>query len=146
MDKEEEEEEEEEEGTRVFAFWGRMRETRENVFFSRRRCTFLRGQFLSRQLSKDDIVVIVRLRLRLRLLLLLLLRVVIVVDVLSFFFLLLLSSLFKQQECAKGCYFFFLDIDIFFPPHISPSLLHTFTQKLSFTHIFVKQVVSEEKK
>ena len=142
MDKEEEEEEEEEEGTRVFAFWGRMRETRENVFFSRRRCTFLRGQFLSRQLSKDDIVVIVRLRLRLRLLL----RVVIVVDVLSFFFLLLLSSLFKQQECAKGCYFFFLDIDIFFPPHISPSLLHTFTQKLSFTHIFVKQVVSEEKK
>ena len=140
MDKEEEEEEEE--GTRVFAFWGRMRETRENVFFSRRRCTFLRGQFLSRQLSKDDIVVIVRLRLRLRLLL----RVVIVVDVLSFFFLLLLSSLFKQQECAKGCYFFFLDIDIFFPPHISPSLLHTFTQKLSFTHIFVKQVVSEEKK
>ena len=138
MDKEEEEEE----GTRVFAFWGRMRETRENVFFSRRRCTFLRGQFLSRQLSKDDIVVIVRLRLRLRLLL----RVVIVVDVLSFFFLLLLSSLFKQQECAKGCYFFFLDIDIFFPPHISPSLLHTFTQKLSFTHIFVKQVVSEEKK
>ena len=142
MDKEEEEEEEEEEGTRVFAFWGRMRETRENVFFSRRRCIFLRGQFLSRQLSKDDIVVIVRLRLRL----LLLLRVVIVVDVLSFFFLLLLSSLFKQQECAKGCYFFFLDIDIFFPPHISPSLLHTFTQKLSFTHIFVKQVVSEEKK
>ena len=141
MDKEEEEEEEEE-GTRVFAFWGRMRETRENVFFSRRRCIFLRGQFLSRQLSKDDIVVIVRLRLRL----LLLLRVVIVVDVLSFFFLLLLSSLFKQQECAKGCYFFFLDIDIFFPPHISPSLLHTFTQKLSFTHIFVKQVVSEEKK
>ncbi len=141
MDKEEEEEEEEE-GTRVFAFWGRMRETRENVFFSRRRCIFLRGQFLSRQLSKDDIVVIVRLRLRLRLLL----RVVIVVDVLSFFFLLLLSSLFKQQECAKGCYFFFLDIDIFFPPHISPSLLHTFTQKLSFTHIFVKQVVSEEKK
>ena len=139
MDKEEEEEEEEE-GTRVFAFWGRMRETRENVFFSRRRCIFLRGQFLSRQLSKDDIVVIVRLRLRLRL------RVVIVVDVLSFFFLLLLSSLFKQQECAKGCYFFFLDIDIFFPPHISPSLLHTFTQKLSFTHIFVKQVVSEEKK
>ena len=137
MDKEEEEEEEEE-GTRVFAFWGRMRETRENVFFSRRRCIFLRGQFLSRQLSKDDIVVIVRLRL--------LLRVVIVVDVLSFFFLLLLSSLFKQQECAKGCYFFFLDIDIFFPPHISPSLLHTFTQKLSFTHIFVKQVVSEEKK
>ena len=97
---------------------------------------------MSRQLSKDDIVVIVRLRLRLRLLL----RVVIVVDVLSFFFLLLLSSLFKQQECAKGCYFFFLDIDIFFPPHISPSLLHTFTQKLSFTHIFVKQVVSEEKK
>jgi len=143
LDKEEEEEEEEEEeGTRVFAFWGRMRETRENVFFSRRRCIFLRGQFLSRQLSKDDIVVIVRLRLRL----LLLLRVVIVVDVLSFFFLLLLSSLFKQQECAKGCYFFFLDIDIFFPPHISPSLLHTFTQKLSFTHIFVKQVVSEEKK
>ena len=141
MDKEEEEEEEEE-GTRVFAFWGRMRETRENVFFSRRRCIFLRGQFLSRQLSKDDIVVIVRLRLRLRLRL----RVVIVVDVLSFFFLLLLSSLFKQQECAKGCYFFFLDIDIFFPPHISPSLLHTFTQKLSFTHIFVKQVVSEEKK
>ena len=138
MDKEEEEEEEE--GTRVFAFWGRMRETRENVFFSRRRCIFLRGQFLSRQLSKDDIVVIVRLRLLL--LLLLLLRVVIVVDVLSFFFLLLLSSLFKQQECAKGCYFFFLDIDIFFPPHISPSLLHTFTQKLSFTHIFVKQVVS----
>jgi hypothetical protein len=142
LDKEEEEEEEEEEGTRVFAFWGRMRETRENVFFSRRRCIFLRGQFLSRQLSKDDIVVIVCLRLRLRLLL----RVVIVVDVLSFFFLLLLSSLFKQQECAKGCYFFFLDIDIFFPPHISPSLLHTFTQKLSFTHIFVKQVVSEEKK
>ena len=141
MDKEEEEEEEEE-GTRVFAFWGR--DERKCSFFSRR-CIFLRGQFLSRQLSKDDIVVIVRLRLRL-LLLLLLLRVVIVVDVLSFFFLLLLSSLFKQQECAKGCYFFFLDIDIFFPPHISPSLLHTFTQKLSFTHIFVKQVVSEEKK
>ena len=123
-----------------------MRETRENVFFSRRRCTFLRGQFLSRQLSKDDIVVIVRLRLRLRLLLLLLLRVVIVVDVLSFFFLLLSLHFSNNKSARKGVTFFFLDIDIFFPPHISPSLLHTFTQKLSFTHIFVKQVVSEEKK
>jgi len=133
LDKEEEEEEEEEEeGTRVFAFWGRMRETRENVFFSRRRCIFLRGQFLSRQLSKDDIVVIVRLRLRLRLLL----RVVIVVDVLSFFFLLLLSSLFKQQECAKGCYFFFLDIDIFFLLTFLP-LFYTHLHKNSLLHTFL---------
>ena len=91
MDKEEEEEEEEEEGTRVFAFWGR--DERKCSFFSRR-CIFLRGQFLSRQLSKDDIVVNVRLRRRLRLCPLLLLRVIIVVDVLSFFFLLLLLSSF----------------------------------------------------